>query len=75
MKKFKVIIEPAQYVDKGEIVLEAETAEQAGELAEELFDEDPTQFDWPSSDCSELDVCNIVSIEELESKQHENKQT
>jgi len=73
MKKFKVTIEPD--VERGEIVVEAETAEQAEELAEELFSEDYELFDWPSFDISEPDSCHIVSVVELEGKQHEDKPT
>ena len=70
-KKFKVTIEPD--VDRGEIVLEAETAEQAEELAEELFSEDPDLFVWPPFDCSGLDFCHVVSVEELKGKSHVKK--
>lgn len=71
MKKFKVIIEPG--VDKGEIILEAETAEQAEELAEELFYNDPDQFSWPYHNSSESDFCHVVSVKELEGKSHGKK--
>lgn len=63
MPEYKVWVEVEQDPQRGYVVLEADSEQEAKERAEEMFEEDYDAFTWDELDMTKTDFATAVSAE------------
>ncbi len=66
MPRYKVWVKVVQDEQHGYCIIEdADNADEAGERAEELFEENPDAFTWDPLDVSKPDLPEVISVQEV----------
>ncbi len=63
MKKWKLTIEVPEDPQRGTVIVEAETKEEAFEIADEMFQENYDAFTWDAPDVSRMDYIELIDAQ------------